>query len=94
MGQLALVLGDFHIPLRCSEVPAKYREMITPNTVNAVFCTGNVGAREVYDWCKSLAPVFHVVKGDYEDEALAEFPDEKVPRPPPRPSSSAESRSD
>jgi vacuolar protein sorting-associated protein 29 len=65
MGQLALILGDFHIPLRCAEVPLKYREMITPNKVNAVFCTGNLGSREAYDWVKSLASVFHIVKGDY-----------------------------
>lgn len=78
MGQLALVLGDFHIPMRAYEVPPKYKEMITPNKVSAVFCTGNLGSREVYDWCKSLAPIFHVVKGDYEDETLAEFPEDKV----------------
>jgi vacuolar protein sorting-associated protein 29 len=90
MGQLALVLGDFHIPLRCAEIPPKYKEMITPNKVNAVFCTGNIGSREVFDWAKSLAPTFHVVKGDYEDEALADFPDEKVSQPPLRCSSSAE----
>lgn len=45
MGQLALVLGDFHIPMRSSEIPAKYKEMITPNKVSAVFCTGNIGSR-------------------------------------------------
>jgi vacuolar protein sorting-associated protein 29 len=79
MGQLALVLGDFHIPQRGAEIPAKYKEMITPGKVSAVFCTGNLGSREVYDWTKSLSPTFHVVKGDYEDETIAEFPDEKVP---------------
>lgn len=78
MGQLALVLGDFHIPLRSHQVPLKYKEMITPNKVNAVFCTGNIGSREIFDWCKSLSPTFHYVKGDYEDETLAEFPEEKV----------------
>ena len=78
MGQLALVLGDFHIPLRCAEVPPKYKEMITPNKVNAVFCTGNIGSREIYDWCKSLSPVLHTVAGDFEDTAIAEFPSQKV----------------
>ena len=92
MGQLALVVGDFHIPLRCSEVPPKYREMIAPNKVSAVFCTGNIGSRETYDWCKSLANNFQVVRGDYEDEALGEFPDEKVVLPSSRSSSSAESK--
>lgn len=78
MGQLALVLGDFHIPMRSFEVPAKYKEILAPNKVNAVFCTGNLGSREVFDWCKSLSPIFHVVKGDYEDETLTEFPEDKV----------------
>jgi vacuolar protein sorting-associated protein 29 len=78
MGQLALVLGDFHIPMRAFEIPAKYREMITPNKVNAVFCTGNLGSREAFDWCKSLSPIFHIVRGDYEDETLTEFPEDKV----------------
>ena len=47
--------------------------MIVPNKVSAVFCTGNMGSREVLDWCKTLAPIFHVVKGDYEDETLTDF---------------------
>ena len=45
MGQLVLIMGDFHIPQRCSEIPIQYREMITPNKVSAVLCTGNVGCR-------------------------------------------------
>lgn len=45
MGQLALVVGDFHVPLRAFEVPNKYKEIITPNKVSAVFCTGNMGSR-------------------------------------------------
>lgn len=93
MGQLALVVGDFHIPLRCSEIPPKYKEMITPNKVSAVFCTGNLGSREVHDWCKSLGSTFHIVKGDYEDEAIGDFPEEKVAPLLPRPSSFVESRS-
>lgn len=44
MGVLVLVLGDFHIPHRAAEVPAKYREMITPNKINTVICTGNMGS--------------------------------------------------
>jgi len=48
--------------------------MITPNKVSAVFCTGNIGSRESFDWVKSLSSTFYVVKGDYEDEALTDFP--------------------
>lgn len=45
MGTLVLLLGDFHVPFRAAEVPFKYREMITPNKVNTVICTGNMGCR-------------------------------------------------
>lgn len=69
MGTLALLIGDFHVPHRAAEVPAKYREMITPNKVSTVLCTGNMGCREINDWIKSLSNNIAVVKGDYEDEA-------------------------
>ncbi len=78
MGQLALVLGDFHIPQRCFEIPAKYKDMITPNKVSSVFCTGNLGSKEVYEWIKSLSNHNHIVKGDYEDEAFTDLTEEKV----------------
>ena len=41
MGMLALVLGDFHIPHRIGEVPAKYKGIFTPNQFAYVLCTGN-----------------------------------------------------
>ena len=65
MGQLVLIVGDFHVPQRCAEIPAKYKEMITPNKVSTVLCTGNIGCREIYDWVKGLSGTLHVVKGDY-----------------------------
>ena len=72
---LVLVLGDFHIPHRAAEVPAKYREMITPNKINTVICTGNMGSREIHDWAKSLSNNFHAVKGDFEDEGFKDLPE-------------------
>lgn len=78
MGVLVLVLGDFHIPHRAAEVPAQYKEMITPNKVNTVICTGNLGCREIHDWVKSLSSNIHIVKGDFEDEGIKELPDDKV----------------
>lgn len=78
MGTLVLLFGDFHIPHRAAEVPVKYREMITPNKVSTVVCTGNMGSREVHDWAKSLSGNFHSVKGDFEDEAIKDLPEEKI----------------
>lgn len=78
MGTLVLLLGDFHIPHRAAEVPAKYREMITPNKVNAVVCMGNMGCREVFDWVKTLSGNITTVKGDFEDDGIKDLPEEKV----------------
>ncbi len=47
--------------------------MITPNKVTAVFCTGNVGSKEPYEWLKSLSTNIHIVKGDYEDESYSDL---------------------
>jgi vacuolar protein sorting-associated protein 29 len=52
--------------------------MITPNKVNGVLCTGNMGCREVHDWVKNLTGTPHIVKGDYEDEQFSDLPEEKV----------------
>lgn len=71
-GVLALVLGDFHVPHRTGEVPAKYKEILTPNQFAYVLCTGNpishvgnLGSREIQDWIKTLAPQVHIVRGDF-----------------------------
>lgn len=73
-----LLLGDFHIPHRAAEISPKYREMITPNKVSTVLCTGNMGCREVHDWVKTLSGDFHVVKGDFEDEGIKDLPEDKL----------------
>lgn len=54
--------------------------MITPNKVNAVFCTGNVGSKQPYEWLKSLSNNIHIAKADYEDDAYSDLPEEKVSR--------------
>ena len=74
MGTLVLLLGDFHIPHRAAEIPAKYKEMITPNKVNAVVCMGNMGCREV----KTLSANVTVVKGDFEDDGIKDLVEEKM----------------
>ena len=32
-GELALVIGDFHIPMRSADLPDKFKEMLLPNKV-------------------------------------------------------------
>ncbi|EGR31202.1 vacuolar sorting protein, putative [Ichthyophthirius multifiliis] len=67
-GELAIVFGDFHIPGKIHEIPQQFKELITPNKVQYVICTGNVGkSKETYSWIKSLAQVIYMVKGDQDD---------------------------
>ena len=72
-GELALVLGDAHVPGRAPQIPAKLQRMLVPNKMQHVLSTGNMGSKEGYDELRSLAPMAHFVAGDEdEDEALPE----------------------
>mmetsp|Transcript_24551 Transcript_24551/g.40928 ORF Transcript_24551/g.40928 Transcript_24551/m.40928 type:complete len:188 (+) Transcript_24551:31-594(+) len=75
-GELALVVGDFHIPHRAAGIPEKFQRMLVPNKMQHVLCTGNLVNKEQYDELKSLAPNVHVVKGEFDDDTT--FPDSKV----------------
>ena len=48
-GELVLVVGDFHIPHRCSSIPEKFQRMLVPNKMQHVLCTGELVAKEQYD---------------------------------------------
>ena len=66
-GELGLVIGDFHIPMRAADLPDKFKELLVPNKVQYVFCTGNVGTRETTDWIKTLSSSTHIVKGEFDE---------------------------
>jgi len=66
-GELALIIGDFHIPMRATDIPDKFKELLVPNKVHNVICTGNVGSKDQIDWLKSLSDNFVMVKGDYDE---------------------------
>ncbi|KAI1713013.1 calcineurin-like phosphoesterase superfamily domain-containing protein [Ditylenchus destructor] len=73
---LVLVIGDFHIPHRASQLPPKFSKLLVPNKIQHVLCTGNLCAKETVDYLKSLASDVHCVRGDF-DEGVA-YPDVKV----------------
>ncbi|VDP34446.1 unnamed protein product [Soboliphyme baturini] len=66
--QLVLLLGDFHIPHRCHDVPAKFRSILLPNKIQHILCTGNLCTKETYDYLKSIASDVHVVRGDFDED--------------------------
>jgi len=74
-GELALIVGDFHIPMRAVDVPDKFKKILVPNRLHNVICTGDVGSRDILDWLKSLSDNFVMVKGQYDN---SEYPVNKV----------------
>jgi vacuolar protein sorting-associated protein 29 len=71
-GELVLVLGDFHVPERASKIPAPFKRMLIPNRMQHVVCTGNVGSSmELWNEIRQLAPSFHCVAGDVDDDPNA-----------------------
>ena len=65
--QLVLVIGDLHIPHRCDALPAKFKKLLVPGKIRHILCTGNLCARDTYEYLKSLANDVHVVRGDFDD---------------------------
>lgn len=68
--QLVLVLGDLHIPHRCSSLPAKFKKLLVPGRIQHILCTGNLCTKESYDYLKTLASDVHVVRGDFDEVTL------------------------
>ena len=74
--QLVLVIGDTHVPHRCHSLPAKFKKLLVPGRIQHILCTGNLCARETYDYLKTLAGDVHVVKGDFDENQS--YPEQKV----------------
>ncbi|XP_037925636.1 vacuolar protein sorting-associated protein 29 [Hermetia illucens] len=73
---LVLVLGDLHIPHRCSSLPSKFKKLLVPGRIHHILCTGNLCTKESFDYLKTLANDVHIVRGDF-DENL-NYPEQKV----------------
>ncbi|XP_027517355.1 vacuolar protein sorting-associated protein 29-like, partial [Corapipo altera] len=73
--ELVLVLGDLHIPHRCSALPVKFKELLVPGRIQHILCTGNLCTKESYDYLRTLAGDIHVVRGDLEN---LNYPEKKV----------------
>ncbi|CAF4885838.1 vacuolar protein sorting-associated protein 29 [Pieris rapae] len=73
---LVLVLGDLHIPHRCSSLPAKFKKLLLPGRIQHILCTGNLCTKESYDYLKTLASDVHVVRGDFDENTT--YPEQKV----------------
>ena len=59
---LVLVIGDIHIPHRCSDLPKKFKALLQPGKIQHVLCTGNVCDKLSYDYLRTLASDVHIVR--------------------------------
>ncbi|KAF8479368.1 Metallo-dependent phosphatase-like protein [Gautieria morchelliformis] len=65
---LVLVIGDFHIPYRTHDLPAKFKKLLVPGKIQQIVCTGNVCDKETYEYLRTVAADVNVVRGDYDED--------------------------
>jgi len=72
-------LGDLHIPHRCEDLPDQFKDLLVPNKMQHVLCTGNICSKILEDYLRTLANSVHIVKGDMDTAAgISTLPDQKV----------------
>ncbi|CEO96374.1 Vacuolar protein sorting-associated protein 29 [Plasmodiophora brassicae] len=72
-GELVLVLGDMHIPMRTDKLPAQFKTLLVPGKMQHILCTGNLCSRQAFDHLKTIASSVHVARGDYDVDT--DFPE-------------------
>uniref|UniRef100_A0AC35FH21 Vacuolar protein sorting-associated protein 29 n=1 Tax=Panagrolaimus sp. PS1159 TaxID=55785 RepID=A0AC35FH21_9BILA len=75
-GFLVLVIGDFHIPQRAHNMPAKFKKLLVPNKMQHILCTGDLTSTEIVDYLRSLANDVHICRGDFDEDSS--FPETKI----------------
>eukprot|EP00951_Prasinocladus_malaysianus_P024137 scaffold207598_cov43-Prasinocladus_malaysianus.AAC.1 len=73
---LVLCIGDFHIPHRASDIPAEFKKLLVPGKIHHILCPGNLCAKEIYEYLRSVCPNVHAVRGDFDE--MSTLPDSKV----------------
>lgn len=69
---MILVIGDVHIPHRASTIPSSFKKLLDlgPGKIQHVLSTGNLCAKEIQDYFRTLASDSHFVKGDFDEVTL------------------------
>ena len=76
IGELVLLIGDFHVPVRSPDLPFCFQELLNTDKIRTVLCTGNLGSSSLLERMQSLGQAVHVVRGDFdEDKAFASLPE-------------------
>ncbi|KAJ9115026.1 Vacuolar protein sorting-associated protein 29 [Naganishia vaughanmartiniae] len=64
---LVLIIGDLHIPMRCHDLPAKFKKLLVPGKIGQILCTGNICDKETFDYLRTIAPDVMGVRGEFDE---------------------------
>ena len=79
IGELVLIIGDLHTPVRSFDLPACFQELLNTDKIRTVLCTGNLGSSDFLDKIKSLGQSVHIVRGKADESSAFEgLPDQIV----------------
>ncbi|SBS87755.1 vacuolar protein sorting-associated protein 29, putative [Plasmodium ovale] len=74
IGELVLLIGDFHSPMRNLGLPDCFKDLLKTDKIKHVLCTGNIGSNENLELLKNIADSVHITKGDMDDNY--DFPED------------------
>ncbi|TPX35769.1 hypothetical protein SmJEL517_g01875 [Synchytrium microbalum] len=75
---LILAIGDFHIPGRTIDLPAKFKKLLVPGKIQQILCTGNITNKETLDYLRTVAADVLFVRGDVDELPTATQSQHKV----------------
>ncbi|CDK24964.1 unnamed protein product [Kuraishia capsulata CBS 1993] len=67
---LILAIGDFHIPERAVDLPAKFKKLLSPTgKIQQVLCLGNVSqSYSTLEFLRSISSDLQIVKGEFDHD--------------------------
>ncbi|KAJ3127324.1 Vacuolar protein sorting-associated protein 29 [Nowakowskiella sp. JEL0407] len=75
---LVLAIGDFHIPHRTLDIPAKFKKLLVPGKIQQILCTGNLCSSEVLEYLRTVSSDVLLVRGDFDDSVPPSTPTQRV----------------
>ena len=78
LGELVLIIGDFHTPARAFDLPTCFSELLNTDKIRTVLCTGSLGNAAMLERIKGLGQTVHIVRGVGDTDDIFESLPEKV----------------
>ena len=79
LGELVLIIGDFHTPARAFDLPGCFSELLNTDKIRTVLCTGSLGNAAMLERIKGLGQTVHIVRGVGDtDDLFDSLPDKVV----------------